>query len=103
MNGSPRHRMFDRFAPIVIGLIVLPAVGVAGYCWIEGWSLLDALYMIVTSSVSPCSQARPPMENGTAVHTVARWWNRVVNSPRWERRSTYRSLPAWLEVEDVPP
>lgn len=34
MNGSPRHRMFDRFAPIVIGLIVLPAVGVAGYCWI---------------------------------------------------------------------
>ena len=49
MNGSPRHRMFDRFAPIVIGLIVLPAVGVAGYCWIEGWSLLDALYMTVTT------------------------------------------------------
>ena len=63
MTGSPRQRLFDRFAPIVIGLLVLPAIGVAGYCWIEGWSLLDALYMTITtlatvgySEVHPLSQ-----------------------------------------------
>ena len=47
MNGSPQPRLYDRFVPIVVGLLVLPAIGVAGYCWIEGWPLLDALYMTV--------------------------------------------------------
>ncbi len=47
MKGSPRQHLFDRFAPIVIGLIVLPAIGMLGYRWIEGWSFLDALYMTV--------------------------------------------------------
>ena len=63
MTGSPRQRVFDRFASIVIGLLVLPAIGVAGYCWIEGWPVLDALYMTVTtlatvgySEVHPLSQ-----------------------------------------------
>lgn len=64
MTVSPRQRLFDRFAPIVIGLLVLPALGVLGYRWIEGWSLLDALYMTVTTlatvgygEVHPLSQS----------------------------------------------
>lgn len=28
-------------------LFALIAVGTAGYCWIEGWGLLDSLYMVV--------------------------------------------------------
>ncbi len=47
MNRSTRQRLFDRFGPIVIGLIVLPTIGVVGYLWIEGWSFLDALFMTV--------------------------------------------------------
>lgn len=49
MTLSPRQRLFDRFAPIVIGLLVLPTLGVAGYCWIEHWSFIDGLYMTVTT------------------------------------------------------
>ena len=60
MNGSPRQRLFDRFAPIVIGLIVLPAVGVTGYWWIEGWSFLDALFMtVITLSTVGYSEIHP--------------------------------------------
>ncbi len=70
MNGSPRHRMFDRFAPIVIGLIVLPAVGVAGYCWIEGWSLLDALYMTVTTLATVGYGETHPLSTGGRVFTM---------------------------------
>lgn len=70
MNGSPRHRMFDRFAPIVIGLIVLPAVGVAGYCWIEGWSLLDALYMTVTTLGTVGYGETHPLSNGGRIFTM---------------------------------
>lgn len=47
MNGPSRQSLVDRFVPIVIGLVVLPAIAVAGYCVIEGWPLLDALYMTV--------------------------------------------------------
>jgi len=42
-------RPLSRFLPIVIGLVVLPIAGMAGYCWLEGWPLLDALYMTVTT------------------------------------------------------
>lgn len=64
MTRSLRRRIIDRFAPIVIGLLVLPSIGVAGYCWIEGWSVLDAAYMTITTlatvgygEVHPLSQA----------------------------------------------
>ena len=49
MNRSFRQRALDRFLPMVAGLVVLPAIGVAGYHWLEGWSVLDALYMTVTT------------------------------------------------------
>lgn len=70
MNGSLRHRLFDRFAPIVIGLIVLPAVGVAGYCWIEGWSLLDALYMTVTTLATVGYGETHPLSRGGRIFTM---------------------------------
>ena len=65
MTRSPRQRLFDRFAPIVIGLLVLPAMGVAGYCWIEGWSVFDALYMTVTTlSTVGYAEVHPLSRNG---------------------------------------
>ena len=49
MKESSQRRFIERFAPILIGLVVLPTIGTAGYCWIEGWSLVDALFMTVTT------------------------------------------------------
>jgi voltage-gated potassium channel len=70
MNGSSRQRLFDRFAPMVIGLIVLPAVGVAGYCWIEGWSFLDALYMTVTTLATVGYGETHPLSTGGRIFTM---------------------------------
>lgn len=65
MNRSPRQRLFDRLAPIVTGLLVLPAIGVAGYCWIEGWSVLDALYMtVITLSTVGYTEVHPMSSAG---------------------------------------
>jgi voltage-gated potassium channel len=49
MKASIADRILDRFAPMVVGLIVVPCVGVLGYRLIEGWSWIDALYMTVTT------------------------------------------------------
>ena len=70
MNGSPRQRLFDRFAPMVIGLVVLPAIGVAGYCWIENWSLLDALYMTVTTLATVGYGETHPLSTGGRIFTM---------------------------------
>ena len=60
MSRSPRQRLFDRFAPIIGGLLVLPAIGVAGYRWIEGWPVLDALYMtVITLSTVGYTEVHP--------------------------------------------
>ncbi len=65
MNRSPRPRLFDRFVPIVGGLLVLPAIGVAGYCWIEGWPVLDALYMtVITLSTVGYTEVHPMSSAG---------------------------------------
>ena len=64
MLHESRSLFLERFLPIVVGLVVLPIVGMIGYCWLEGWPLLDALYMTVTTlstvgygEVHPLSQA----------------------------------------------
>jgi voltage-gated potassium channel len=55
----------DRFVPIVAGLLVLPAIGVAGYCWIEGWPVLDALYMtVITLSTVGYTEVHPMSSAG---------------------------------------
>jgi len=65
VNRSPRPRLFDRFVPIVAGLLVLPAIGVAGYCWIEGWPVLDALYMtVITLSTVGYTEVHPMSSAG---------------------------------------
>lgn len=65
MNGSKRQRLSDRFLPIVIGLVVLPAIGVAGYCRLEGWTVFDALYMtVITLSTVGYGEVRPLSSTG---------------------------------------
>ncbi|RMH71245.1 MAG: potassium channel protein [Gemmatimonadetes bacterium] len=40
-------RIFDRVAIAFIAIIVVTGFGTLGYIWIEGWSVLEALYMTV--------------------------------------------------------
>ncbi|MCE9612337.1 MAG: potassium channel protein [Chthoniobacter sp.] len=70
MSRAPRQRIFDRFAPIVAGLLVLPAIGVAGYCWIERWSVLDALYMTVTTLATVGYGEVHPLSPGGRIFTI---------------------------------
>lgn len=70
MNGSLRQRLLDRFVPIIIGLVVLPAIGVGGYCWLEGWSFLDALYMTVTTLATVGYGEVHPLSAGGRVFTM---------------------------------
>ena len=65
MNRSFKQRTLDRFLPMVAGLVVLPAIGVAGYHWIEGWPLLDALYMtVITLSTVGFGEIHPLSPTG---------------------------------------
>lgn len=70
MTAAPRQQIFDRFAPIVAGLLVLPAIGTVGYCWIEGWTLLDALYMTVTTLATVGYGEVHPLSSGGRVFTM---------------------------------
>lgn len=70
MSVLPPLRPFDRLFPIVVGLIVLPAVGVVGYCSIEGWSLLDALYMTVTTLSTVGYGEIHPLSTGGRLFTM---------------------------------
>lgn len=70
MNKPTRQRLFDRFVPIVIGLVVLPAIGVAGFSWIEGWSFMDALYMTVTTLSTVGYGEIHPLSTGGRLFTM---------------------------------
>ena len=71
MNRSFHQRALDRFLPLVAGLIVLPAIGVAGYRWIEGWPWLDALYMTVTTLATVGYGEIRPLSPAGRVFTMA--------------------------------
>jgi voltage-gated potassium channel len=47
LSGPSRLRLLTRFRLPLVLLVVAVAYGVAGYRLLEGWSLLDALYMTV--------------------------------------------------------
>ena len=44
---STFSRVARRLAVIIGGVAALVAFGVAGYVWIEGWNVLESLYMVV--------------------------------------------------------
>lgn len=65
MNEPQRVPLFDRFLPIVIGLAVLPTLGVIGYCTIEKWSVLDSLFMtVITLSTVGYKEVHPLSDAG---------------------------------------
>lgn len=60
MKNKNAARWRLRFLPVVIGLIVLPLIGTAGYMLLEGMSLLDALYMtVITMSTVGFAEVKP--------------------------------------------
>ena len=61
----------QRLLTIIYALIIIVCVGVIGYTTIEGWSLLDALYMtIITLSTVGFQEVRELSEAGKAFSIV---------------------------------
>jgi len=59
-----------RFLQIIYALIVVIAIGVIGYRFIEGWSLLDSLFMTVTTISTVGYREVHPLSTGGMVFTV---------------------------------
>lgn len=62
---DPHAQPVLRLVAILIWLVVLIFLATAGYCWIEGWSVSDALYMsLITISTVGYGETRPLSEAG---------------------------------------
>jgi voltage-gated potassium channel len=59
-----------RFLQIIFALIIVIAVGVIGYRLIEGWSLLDCLFMTVTTISTVGYREIHPLSTGGMVFTI---------------------------------
>ena len=60
MEPAARHGTFRRFLFTVIALIVLLAIGAAGFRWLEGMSTVDAFYMaVITLSTVGFGEIKP--------------------------------------------
>ena len=56
---------FKKLIPPVIFLLIIIGIGIVGYCIIEHWSLLDAVYMVVITLFSVgFKEAQPLTEDG---------------------------------------
>ena len=59
-----------RFLQIVFALIIVIAIGIIGYRLIEGWSLLDCLFMTVTTISTVGYREIHPLSTGGMVFTI---------------------------------
>jgi len=59
-----------RFLQIIFALIIVIAIGVVGYRLIEGWSLLDCLFMTVTTISTVGYREIHPLSTGGMVFTI---------------------------------
>jgi voltage-gated potassium channel len=59
-----------RFLQIIFALIIVIAIGVIGYKLIEGWSLLDCLFMTVTTISTVGYREIHPLSTGGMVFTI---------------------------------
>src|SRR4051794_26193102 len=65
--------LLDHFSRVVLGVVILAGImllGTFGYVVIEGWSVLDALYMtVITITTVGYGETRPLDSNGR-VYTI---------------------------------
>ena len=59
-----------RFLQIIFALVIVIAIGVIGYRLIEGWSLLDSLFMTVTTISTVGYREVHPLSTGGTVFTI---------------------------------
>ena len=72
MRNSPRLLTTPerRLLSAALSLALLLVIGVTGYMAIEGWSLLDALYMTVTTITTVGFREVQPLSDGGRVFTI---------------------------------
>ena len=64
-RGSAGRKTIHPALPILFALFVMPVIGMVGYHYIEGWSLLDSLYMaIITLSTTGYGEVHPLTAGG---------------------------------------
>ncbi|MBU0501726.1 MAG: NAD-binding protein [bacterium] len=61
---------FKRLVPAALVLLVIVLVGVLGYIYIEGWSLFDAIYMLVITLFTVGFREVHPLSNAGKVLTM---------------------------------
>jgi len=62
--------LFKKLAPPVIILLVIMSVGIIGYSIIEGWPLLDSVYMVVITLFAVGYQEAQPLTEPPFVKVV---------------------------------
>ena len=71
MGRASRLRLLTRFRLPIVLLVVAVAYGVAGYRLLEGWSLLDALYMTVITLAAVGFQEVHPLGPEGRIFTIS--------------------------------
>jgi voltage-gated potassium channel len=66
----PSIALERRLATAVLLMVALLGLGIAGYMLIEGWSLLDALYMTVTTVTTVGFREVQPLSDGGRLFTI---------------------------------
>lgn len=61
---------FRKLLPAIIILITVAVVGVLGYTYIEGWTFLEALYMVITTLYSVGFQEVHPLSQAGKIFTM---------------------------------
>jgi voltage-gated potassium channel len=64
-------RIFRNLRLIAVALVVLTAIGMAGFHFIEGWSWFDGFYMIITTFSTIGYQEVHPLSHGGRIFNVA--------------------------------
>ncbi|HPQ39867.1 MAG TPA: potassium channel family protein, partial [bacterium] len=64
--ADPTRRLYMALAI----MLVIPAIGVTGYCVIEDWSLLDSIYMTVITLTTIGFQEVEPLSDAGRIFTI---------------------------------
>src|ERR1700744_5772709 len=70
MNRPAMSHPFRRLFPAMIFLAVIVAIGVLGYTFIEKWSVLDAVYMVVITLSTVGFEEVHPLSPAGRIFTI---------------------------------
>ena len=105
---------FKRLVPAFVALLIVVTVGITGYMFIEGWSLLDAAYMLVITLFTVGFREAHPLSDlgriftmslivsgvGTAIYTVGQAGELIVEGQLFGYRRKKQMKKKLKEMKD---